>query len=1498
MNSNHSSLPDAPSGKVADSVESGVSLLDTLLMLLPPEQQQHFLASAGLEGVVYANRSPSFDKPLAIKITKSAFRGLLSMLGMPAQDCDYDNHEPLAALKAELEGGVRFSPPPLDWFKNHPEESDVPIHLNSQRFSIPCKLCREPYRGRSYLLATFLGAPDTRRGAEPEFNPHAQTTWQVIGPNSREAPAIDVAALEHLMFQVAANRRYNTLARGTRERCKMIARSTRERCEMIEELLQLKQFAGQYPYTLDGSAQSTFELRVQGPPEALNKIKRAYVYMDSPDGSCRNRVPGIQLERVGRRNLNQLFRIPQEFQCDPPPPAGYLVDMGDISQLKKQIDALRELVRPKSRPHLLQLASLLSGAEVGRGKPIAWETKSIRIIDEKLTERQIEAVHKALATPDVCLIQGPPGTGKTRVISEIVRQAVRANWKVLLVAPTHVAVDNVLERIGIQEEVSPVRCVRQQKLDELPHHIQEFTYERRSGFLAHETGRRSEADRASWQQRVGQLSTALSALQTWKDWRVTAEQIGLDIRNLDARLSKVPQDVKSQFATEAKQVKDAAETALTELTKEEQRLGSTKDDLGRSANRLAELEAKRYTNQDRIQIEQAVVAIQRKHEPAIRSTSAERDQVAAAIRQGRVEEDEMQKRWVDAQDILAALDQATIPEIVQCVIDAAVAITTAEQDRIVSKQQAGLQAAQVAFDVMKNRIAALDQKTTKALAHSRSLKDAKSQVLPLRVFNGSWWGSFFTDYEHKASVASDQSSELQTQCPGLEASIRQAEENLKRAQAEGPPAIEKTQRDVLAHEHQQYRWAVVHLPGELDRIRSALLESETLLRSRQADFDAEAERCREATDAARESVHADLVEASQAALRAAKQAMGEAEAAVTNARRQRAAAEQQVAIAADRVRETVDHRKDELGVAIETKHKELAAITESFSTAVRELTGLLSNPPVFETESINTSIQRLTAEQEHAQRRLTFLEEWTRFLSRESDQLRDRLAQYVNLVCATTVGIATDKYFGDNGPFVEKQFDLLVIDEAGKVTEPEFLVAATRAKRWVLVGDHKQLPPYYDQILDPYLRSANEVRHAGGQSPLDAQTLRLSIFERLWFRYNPGQPPGLADTHRSRAEILPNADSQAGDTSAGAMPADPLVSRDAAFDKAEQLGDIWQQRQAERMWVEKRREEELEAMWAQARAENAMAHKFCNSRQAQDSKLPAQKVKTQGMVPLRVSAGESRCVTLDVQRRMHPDLAVFISEMFYDGRYFSPDGETFRQSKSLDLANFPKPVTFIDVSAGKATPGFEVNLGNRQQRQYLAKYEADLPEKGYANLREAEQVVQVLETLVEDAAISREQAELHHAGEQVATIGVIALYAGQVALIHSLIRVSEHLRGELVSEDEWVCRGVTVTVKSVHSFQGKECPVIIVSFTRSNRRQAVGFIDDPHLLNVALSRARKKMILIGDADTLTRRSRNPVPESKDSRAAGQERYFFVHLVRYVDGHGKTMRIFQRRCATL
>jgi superfamily I DNA and/or RNA helicase len=397
----------------------------------------------------------------------------------------------------------------------------------------------------------------------------------------------------------------------------------------------------------------------------------------------------------------------------------------------------------------------------------------------------------------------------------------------------------------------------------------------------------------------------------------------------------------------------------------------------------------------------------------------------------------------------------------------------------------------------------------------------------------------------------------------------------------------------------------------------------------------------------------------------------------------------------------------------------------------------------------------------------------------------------------------------------------------------------------VLVGDHKQLPPYYDQSLDPYLHKANQACQAAARPLLDAQALRVSIFERLWRRFNPGQPPDSAHVDRKGPESLAEAEGMARDSYVAGGPAGPHVPGSAAFDHTERQG----------------------------------------------------RGKNIGKVLPPDPVGASRCVTLDVQRRMHPDLALFVSDMFYNGQYYSPQDDDFLQSKTLELVRFGKPVTFIDIGHGKAGEEYEADLSSPEQRLEVSGNEANFPEKGFANLREARQVVEVLEAIVGDTASPREQADLQRAGEQVPLVGIIGLYAGQVALIHLLIRASGSLRGERLPGGEWLCRGMKVAVNSVDAFQGKECPVIILSFTRSNRRQAVGFVDDPHRLNVALSRARKKLILVGDAMTMTRLAREQTGGNKNISAAKQERYFFTQLVRYVEEKGKTMRIFETRKVT-
>ena len=274
---------------------------------------------------------------------------------------------------------------------------------------------------------------------------------------------------------------------------------------------------------------------------------------------------------------------------------------------------------------------------------------------------------------------------------------------------------------------------------------------------------------------------------------------------------------------------------------------------------------------------------------------------------------------------------------------------------------------------------------------------------------------------------------------------------------------------------------------------------------------------------------------------------------------------------------------------------------------------------------------------------------------------------------------------------------------------------------------------------------------------------------------------------------------------------------------------------------------------------------------------------TQSVTKQRAAVGSSRCTQLNLQHRMHPALAAFVSEAFYDGQYHSPSEASFAASKSLALSHFVQPLTFCDVR-GSQHKGHEIELANADQYHRLEKFKSGLPRQGYANRAEAEQVVSALAILLRDPALIAIQEEMRRVKDQGPVIGIIALYSGQVRLILNMLRERFEIRDavEEGSKNECVCQGCLVVVDTVDAFQGKECPIVILSFTRSNRRRSVGFVDDPHRLNVALSRAQKKLILVGDSETLTRAK------------VRSEQQTFQRLLDHVQQHGELKRAMRER----
>ncbi|MFD2442607.1 AAA domain-containing protein [Bacillus sp. CGMCC 1.16607] len=134
-------------------------------------------------------------------------------------------------------------------------------------------------------------------------------------------------------------------------------------------------------------------------------------------------------------------------------------------QLEKQKEAIESI---KNRP-LSEHQKLLGLTERKEQSHITWKNFQPKAVDEwkvlkdlsrEGTEKQRAFVQKALATEDFVLLEGPPGSGKTTAIIELILQLIKQKKRILLSASTHVAIDNVLERLqeqNLMEGILPLR---------------------------------------------------------------------------------------------------------------------------------------------------------------------------------------------------------------------------------------------------------------------------------------------------------------------------------------------------------------------------------------------------------------------------------------------------------------------------------------------------------------------------------------------------------------------------------------------------------------------------------------------------------------------------------------------------------------------------------------------------------------------------------------------------------------------------------------------------------------------------------------------------------------------------------------------------------------------------------------------------------------------------------------------------------------------------------
>ena len=227
----------------------------------------------------------------------------------------------------------------------------------------------------------------------------------------------------------------------------------------------------------------------------------------------------------------------------------------------------------------------------------------------------------------------------------------------------------------------------------------------------------------------------------------------------------------------------------------------------------------------------------------------------------------------------------------------------------------------------------------------------------------------------------------------------------------------------------------------------------------------------------------------------------------------------------------------------------------------------------------------------------------------------------------------------------------------------------------------------------------------------------------------------------------------------------------------------------------------------------------------------------------RIAENKPEVVTLlKIQYRMNEEIMRFSSDWFYGGQV-----ESAPQIKYRSILDFDHPITWIDTSneenqitiEGEDAPEDSASTSSSSS---AANQNSDLNFKeqfvgeSYGRINKAEAELTLL-TLAEYFTKIGKQRVL---GDSI-DVGIISPYRAQVQYLKKLIKKYEFFKPyrRLIS------------VNTVDGFQGQERDVILISLVRSNDEGQIGFLKDLRRMNVAMTRARMKLIILGNKDTMT-----------------------------------------------
>lgn len=560
------------------------------------------------------------------------------------------------------------------------------------------------------------------------------------------------------------------------------------------------------------------------------------------------------------------------------------------------------------------------------------------------------------------------------------------------------------------------------------------------------------------------------------------------------------------------------------------------------------------------------------------------------------------------------------------------------------------------------------------------------------------------------------------------------------------------------------------------------------------------------------------------------------------------------------------------------------------------------------------------------------------------DMAKRTVIMAADFTCGTTMGIVRHPLFQDmrgrERPIATMpHWDVLIVDEASKTTIQELMVPALMARRWVIVGDVRQLPPFTDRAdITANLRALVDAR---GREVFaaDHQRARLLCWhlgrralQQPGLRWLVSEPPGVLDhlekeldaealdagagitavrvvargragatarvtgpvTARVTIDELRRGDARALHLAAATwvlvpddlladvsplLPADLLAARDlaggalaedaawhfrhqawlararplaravrtrdrrqcskhAALETHEaawlaqndwagevtwRITRIHELRRSRRQDQRKRYQEEVDALLPRtadiARAIDEIRDiglpSILEVIQEGIGEVRAERASalTEGLGARQREAFEQRFASLSFQHRMHPDISAFPRDLFYGGNALQDANTIADREPGLGW-------DFAVAGPGGRLPERRVWMDVRGQ------------EAGGVNAREVACMEAVLQDFLRWAA--------QHGRPQRWEVACLSFYAKQEGAIRDMLRRLTKGNGQT----RFSTPDVDIACGTVDRFQGREADLVLLSL-RNTRR--VGFLDSVNRLNVALTRARHQLVIVGDA---------------------------------------------------